>query len=239
MERICHTYVTIAFEICDELVRILQTLWRIHANKSHVWKIRSVNIKVQRSTRITSSHSSGVGPPLCHLWFQAWTDKDYLNLRALLRTLFDIISSSGCSPEELFLRSGNSPASVQLSVCKHFLLSHLLQDHWSDLFWNLVRISPSVFSCASIKKKEFRSVDKHGRRRPSLIFLVIASPQKLLDGFITRHTWWTYHTSCVRITDVKNSSESFTEVKDSHVFVKSVKNSTLSFCWKICFTDIP
>ena len=51
-----------------------------------------------------------------------------------------------------------------------------------DFFLNLVRMFPSVSSCASTKK-EFRSVDKHGRRRPSLIFLVIASPQKLLDGF--------------------------------------------------------
>ena len=48
MERICHTCVTNAFEICDEFVRIFQTLWRIRANNSHVWKIRSVNIKVQQ-----------------------------------------------------------------------------------------------------------------------------------------------------------------------------------------------
>ena len=45
------------------------------------------------------------------------TDNDYLNLRALLRALFDIISSSGRSPEELFLRSGNSPAFVRPSNC--------------------------------------------------------------------------------------------------------------------------
>ena len=31
--------------------------------------------------------------------------------------------------------------------------------------------------------KKIRSVEKHGRRQPSLIFLVIASPQKLLGGF--------------------------------------------------------
>ena len=31
-------------------------------------------------------------------------------------------------------------------------------------------------------QKQIRSVEKHGRRRPSLIFLVIASPQKLLGG---------------------------------------------------------
>ena len=44
------------------------------------------------------------------------TDNDYLNLRALLRALFDIISASGRSPEELFLRSGNSPAFVRPTV---------------------------------------------------------------------------------------------------------------------------
>ena len=48
MERICHTCVTNAFEICEEFVRILHTLWRIRANNSHGWKIRSVNIKVQQ-----------------------------------------------------------------------------------------------------------------------------------------------------------------------------------------------
>ena len=45
MERICHTCVTNAFEICDEFVE----LWRIRPNNSHVWKIRSVNIQVQQS----------------------------------------------------------------------------------------------------------------------------------------------------------------------------------------------
>ena len=42
---------------------------------------------------------TGEGPrrPLGHLWVQAWTDNDYLNLRAFLRALFDIISSSGRS----------------------------------------------------------------------------------------------------------------------------------------------
>ena len=43
IERIYHTCVINAFEICDEFVRILHTLWRIRANNSHVWKIRSVN----------------------------------------------------------------------------------------------------------------------------------------------------------------------------------------------------
>ena len=69
--------------------------------------------------------------PLGHLWVQAWTDNAYLNLRALLRALFYVISSSRHSPEELF---SGVRLSVQQSVCKHFLLSHLLQHHWSDFF---------------------------------------------------------------------------------------------------------
>ena len=55
-ERICHTCVTNAFEICDEFVRILHTLWRIRANNSHVWKIRSVNIKFQQTTYFEAKH---------------------------------------------------------------------------------------------------------------------------------------------------------------------------------------
>ena len=46
---ICHICVTNAFEICDEFVRILHTLWGIRANNSHMLKIRSVNITVQQS----------------------------------------------------------------------------------------------------------------------------------------------------------------------------------------------
>ena len=63
----------------------------------------------------------GTKGPLGHLRVQAWTDNDYLNL--ILLALLDVV-------QELFLRSGNSPG----SVCHHFLLSHLLQDHWSDFF---------------------------------------------------------------------------------------------------------
>ena len=53
MEHICHTCVTNVFKICDEFVRMFHTLWRIHANNSHVWKIRSVKIKVQQSSLIS------------------------------------------------------------------------------------------------------------------------------------------------------------------------------------------
>ena len=56
-----------------------------------------------------------VGPPRPPVG-STWTANDYLNLRALLRALFDIISSSGRSPEELFLCSGNSPASGRPTV---------------------------------------------------------------------------------------------------------------------------
>ena len=60
-------------------------------------------------------------------------------------------------------------------------------------------------------KKKFRSVDKFGRLVPGsdlvkLLFFMNIS-----------------HMSSVRITNVKDSCESFTEVKDSHVFVTSEK----------------
>ena len=42
---------------------------------------------------------------------------DYLHLRAFFKAIFYIISSSRRSPEELFLRSGNCPASVCPSNC--------------------------------------------------------------------------------------------------------------------------
>ena len=77
----------------------------------------------------------GTKGALGHLWVQAWTDNDYVNLRTLLRALSDIISSSGPSLEELFRMVWDLTGvrlSVQLSACKHFLLSHLLQVHWSD-----------------------------------------------------------------------------------------------------------
>ena len=116
--------------------------------------------------------------PLGHVWVQAWTDNDYLNLRAHLRALFDIISYSGRSPEELYLRSWNVCPSVRPSVrpsnCPSVNITCASPlEPLIGCFWNLVRMFPS----------EFRSVNKHGRRRPSLIFLVIASPQKLLHSF--------------------------------------------------------
>ena len=132
------------------------------------------------------------GPPLGHLWVQAWTDNDYLNLKAL----FDIISSSGRSPEELFLRSGNSPAFVCPSNCPSVNIScyNISSKTTGRIFLNLVRMFPSVPICASTKgpsamfdfscyhissettcspqclvvqvQKKIRSVDKFGRLVP-------------------------------------------------------------------------
>ena len=132
----------------------------------------------------------GEGVPLGHLWVQAWTNNAYLNLRALLRALFYIISSSRRSPEELFSRSGNSPASVCPSNSPSISIScyRISSNTTGRIFLNFVRMFPSVSSCASTKKNSGPSTnmadgDKHGRRRPCLMFLVIASLQKLLDGF--------------------------------------------------------
>ena len=89
---------------------------------------------------------------LGHLWVQAWTDN--LNLRVLLRAFFDIISSSGRSPVDLFLRSENSPASVCPSNCPSVNIScyRISSKTTGRIFKNLVRLFPSVSSCASTKK---------------------------------------------------------------------------------------
>ena len=47
----------------------------------------------------------GLWGPLGYVWVQAWTDNDYLKLRALSMVLFDIITSSGKSPACVFLFS--------------------------------------------------------------------------------------------------------------------------------------
>ena len=82
-------------------------------------------------------------PPLGHMWVQAWTNNDYLNLRAL----FDIISSSGRSPEELFVRSGNSPASVCPSNVSCYCISsnttgRVFLFSFFFFFFNLIRMFP-------------------------------------------------------------------------------------------------
>ena len=80
--------------------------------------------------------------PLGHLWVQARTDNAYLNLRALLRALFYIISSSRRSPEELFLRSGNSPTSVCPSNSPSVNISCYRINTTGRIFLNLVKMFP-------------------------------------------------------------------------------------------------
>ena len=100
---------------------------------------------------------------------QAWMDNDYLNLRAN----FYIISSSGRSAEELFLRPANSPASVcpsnrpSVNISRYRISSKTTGRIVSKLGQNVLL---GVLLCKY--QNEFRSVDKHGRRQPSLIFLV-------------------------------------------------------------------
>ena len=62
-----------------------------------------------------------------------------------------------------------------------FSLSHLLRDNWSDVFDICLRCSPSGLVVTA--RKWFRSVDRCGRRRPSLIFTVIASHPKPMEEF--------------------------------------------------------
>ena len=74
---------------------------------------------------------------------------------------------------------GVSPASARLSVCKHFLFSQLLQDQRVIFFFFFfLKLGQNV-----TLKVWLRKYRKPVRRRPSLIFFVIASPQKLLGGF--------------------------------------------------------
>ena len=133
------------------------------------------------------------------MWVQAWTDNDYLNLRAL----FDIISSSGRSPEELFLRSGNSPASVCPSA--NISCYRISSKTTGRMFLKLGQNVPLGVQLCKYWK-EFRSVNKLGRRRPSLICLVIASPHKLLDGFMR-----TYY-RCEKFVRVLHNGEGFARI---------------------------
>ena len=88
----------------------------------------------------------GARAPLGHLWVQAWTDNEYLNLR----TLFDIISSSERSSEELFLRSGNSLASVRPSNCPSVHISYYRISKTTVRFFNGVAIDKRL-SIANIR----------------------------------------------------------------------------------------
>ena len=71
----------------------------------------------------------------------------------------------------------NHPPSVRTTFVLYlFSLSHLLRDHWSDVFETCMRCSPS--SLVVQARQQFRSVYKYGQRQPFSIFTVIASPSK-------------------------------------------------------------
>ena len=53
-------------------------------------QVLELSMPVERGTK---PPPPAARPLLGHRWVQAWTDNDYLNLRAL----FDIMSSSGCN----------------------------------------------------------------------------------------------------------------------------------------------
>ena len=77
---------------------------------------------------------------------------------------------------------GRTAAIFKIAICPllntlTISLSHLLRDHWSDFFETCLRWSPS--GLVVYARKWFRSVDKCGRRQPSVIFTVIASPKSL------------------------------------------------------------
>ena len=61
----------------------------------------------------------------------------YLNLRPLFMAFLILLALLDVVWELSGVR-----LSVQLSVCKHSLLSHLLQDHWSDFFKTWSECSP-------------------------------------------------------------------------------------------------
>ena len=64
---------------------------------------------------------------------------------------------------------------------RFFSLSHLLRDHWSDIFKFCLRCFPR--SLVVSFRKWFGPVDKFGRRQPSLIFTFIATAPKELEKF--------------------------------------------------------
>ena len=68
MERICHTCVTNEFEIYDEFVRILHTLW----------KMRNVNIKVQHSLPNESEE-------IFQIFVNLWSLSNALNVTWLVK----------------------------------------------------------------------------------------------------------------------------------------------------------
>ena len=74
-----------------------------------------------------------------------------------------------------FLALVDHLASIVCPSVNFFSLSLLLQDHWLNVFQNLLRYSPSGLVLSA--RKWLRYVDKCGCRQPS-IFTVISSPLK-------------------------------------------------------------
>ena len=131
------------------------------------------------------------------------------------------------------------------------LLSHLLQDHRSELLRSseLIRIFPSMSSFASPEKKKIkknkniRSVEKRGCHRPALIFLVITSPQQLLGGFewnmsirlasVTFTTERICHT-CEEFTRICYTCEKFERILHRcDKYVRILHTSKLDICEKL------
>ena len=123
----------------------------------------------------------GTKDPLGHLWVQAWTDNDCLNLRVLFREPFYIISSSGRSFSYGLgtLRRPSVRQTPSVNVCKCYRI-------YSKTTW-----PPSaIFD----------------------FFLVIASPQKLLDGFE-----WNLHIVFASMPSCASTEKIwFSELKDSY-----------------------
>ena len=113
--------------------------------------------------------------PQCLVEF--WSNDGIWHFGSRLLCLFDSMSTCSCASTE---KKSNLavwfPARTKWNFSLTGWLSHLLQDHWSDCLKVLVRMFPSMSSCVGTKTK-IQSLEKHGRRRPFLIFLVIASPQ--------------------------------------------------------------
>ena len=82
----------------------------------------------------------GIKGPLGHLWVQAWTDNDYLNL--ILLALLDVVV------QRSFSYGLGTPRRPSVNISCYLISSKTT----SRIFLNLVRMFPSMSSCASTKK---------------------------------------------------------------------------------------
>ena len=88
----------------------------------------------------------GTKGPLGHLWVQAWTDNDYLNL--ILLALLDVVQRSFSYGLGTLRRP-----SVNISCYR------ISSKTTGRIFLNLVRMFPSMSSCASTKKNSSPSTN--------------------------------------------------------------------------------